>query len=157
MCSVFPFVKNVADSMDFDSSLQLLAMCVWETGNSLCFTPKIQAHDWLVIHRETWGAECWRPLPFGFHSLFCSCGLSSWGTGVWFEALTLLPEEGCNLVLKSFSSSYFCFHALLCSLLLNSLDMKILFIYYLRIWEFKYKPENSTVDCKILWSQHCAF
>lgn len=28
ICSVFPFVKNLADSMDFDSSLQLLAMCV---------------------------------------------------------------------------------------------------------------------------------
>lgn len=81
----------------------------------------------------------WRPgelsagSPFPLGSTVYSAALGCPLGGLDCEALTLLPEEGCNLVLKSFSSSSFCFHAFLCSFLLNSLDMKILFINYLRI------------------------
>uniref|UniRef100_A0A8D0F3I0 Guanine nucleotide-binding protein subunit gamma n=1 Tax=Strix occidentalis caurina TaxID=311401 RepID=A0A8D0F3I0_STROC len=35
ICSVFPFMKNVADSMDFDSSLQRLLMRVSQAAAEL--------------------------------------------------------------------------------------------------------------------------
>lgn len=87
----------------------------------------------LAVHREGRRVQCWRHLAFAFLGLFCSSGLSFSGPECGFEALTSLLGEGVNLESKSFSSSSFCFHSLLCSVLLNSLKMKTLFVNYLRM------------------------
>lgn len=95
-------------------------------------------------------------IPSGLLGLFHSSGLCSLGPECGLEALTSLPGEGGNLDFKSFSSLIFALSFLVMLCVVNSLGMKTLLINYLSIYEFKYKPVNSTVDWK-MWSQACAF